>query len=115
MRRPLRVLQVGTLALMVATDVAHAQSLQPGGDVEDFRRLCKMAPQSLEGAACFWYIGGAADQLQGERLLCAGSATYSAMVQAFLNWTDKNPDKWDISRRVGVMAALVTTWPCRAP
>jgi len=45
-------------------------------------------------------------------LAICGSMTNAAMVQAFRNWAQKNPQEWTSPQFSGVMAALIETWPC---
>lgn len=49
--------------------------------------------------------------------LCTGlsvpSPSAAAMIQAFLNWAARHPEKWADHTLSGVETALVETWPCR--
>jgi hypothetical protein len=38
--------------------------------------------------------------------------TMGAVIQAFLNWADKHPEKWARPRIFGATAAMRETWPC---
>ncbi len=45
--------------------------------------------------------------------ICPTTAiTVGAARQVFINWAQKNPDKWTLLRYVGVVYALRETWPC---
>jgi hypothetical protein len=44
--------------------------------------------------------------------LCA-APSHGAMIQAFINWAEKNPQKWDMNKTAGVITALQETWPCK--
>ncbi len=37
----------------------------------------------------------------------------AAMLQAFLNWADKHPEKWSLDAGLGIIEALRSTWPCK--
>jgi hypothetical protein len=39
--------------------------------------------------------------------------SHGAMIQAFINWIEKNPQKWNTNKTAGVIMALQETWPCR--
>lgn len=38
--------------------------------------------------------------------------SYGAAVQAFMNWSDKNPDKWGWHSSLGMAAAIREAFPC---
>jgi hypothetical protein len=38
--------------------------------------------------------------------------TREQTLQAFKNWHDAHPEQWDMPGVVGVMLALLSTWPC---
>ena len=39
--------------------------------------------------------------------------TRGAMLQAFLIWAEKHPEKWSHYNGTGVLEALHETWPCK--
>jgi len=40
------------------------------------------------------------------------SPSKQALVKAFENWANANPQYWNEDEIIGVGAALATTWPC---
>ncbi|MBS0379007.1 MAG: hypothetical protein JSS29_11020 [Proteobacteria bacterium] len=45
---------------------------------------------------------------------CGNDVTHAAAKQAFLNWTEKHPEKWTQPNYLGVTTALSELWPCDA-
>ena len=91
--------------------------------VGDLLRFCKEEKGSPHKLICLGYISGIGDTMQvvGVEALSdktrdfamCGIARYNAMVQAFVNWAEKHPKRWEEPRRFGVMAALKELWPCK--
>jgi Rap1a immunity proteins len=61
-----------------------------------------------------------ADNMDVQVALTSSSVCYTdpiisprELVQVFLNWADKNPEKWTLPRVVGVTDALREQWPCK--
>jgi len=46
-------------------------------------------------------------------LALCGAPSHGAMIQAFINWAEKNPQQWATGKTAGVMLALQESWPCR--
>ena len=74
---------------------------------------------------CSGYVGGIGEMMHalGTQIpddpklrifgIC-GTMSHGAMVQAFVNWADKHPERWADVGVLGVMSALIETWPCPA-
>ena len=100
-----------------------------------FTSQCTKPVLDAEGTFCVAFISGVAEQmiatgvvfrqrraeggfLDGDDRLdmsflsACTKASFGAMVQAFINWAEKHPEKWSTSRQLGVMASLRETWPC---
>lgn len=111
--------------LLVATPLAPARAADGEGvlKVGDLLRFCKEEKGSPHKLVCLGYISGVGDAMQviavealsdqtRDFAIC-GIARYNAMVQAFVNWAEKHPERWEEPRRLGVMAALKELWPCK--
>jgi hypothetical protein len=117
-----------------ASAQAHGQDSQnPKGTVQGFYEFCTSKEWMLR-SVCEYFIMGVGDVMGAQGLgyrtapadvrvylqktsLCTGTDNYvpptGAMVQAFINWAQKHPEKWDYAGVVGVSFALSETWPCR--
>jgi hypothetical protein len=50
----------------------------------------------------------------GKYAMCIRSFTsYNQMIQAFINWAEANPTRWQDRGTYGVIHALRETWPCK--
>jgi hypothetical protein len=63
-------------------------------------------------AFCFGYIEGIGALMQTRQEVCSPILNGAAL-QAFINWAEKNPARWDWVASSGVSAALAETWPRR--
>jgi hypothetical protein len=75
---------------------------------------------------CLGYVAGIGDLMhafgaysqksQDENFIAfsiCGKPSYGAIVQAFVNWAEANPQRWSDDRLFGVAEALRATWPCQ--
>lgn len=70
---------------------------------------------SANASLCLGYISGMADGIAPDRLFCpGGTISYGAMMETFIGWAKSHPEKAEISRRTGVLVALVERWPCKS-
>jgi hypothetical protein len=111
-------------AVLIMTPLSAATALDPDQTVQGLYGMCKKPDASLPSAMCLGYISGVADtmQLLGvgapdhpdlARFAICEKPSYGAMVQAFINWTEKTPQEGDHNRIIGVMKALRENWPCK--
>jgi hypothetical protein len=71
---------------------------------------------------CIGYVAGIGDAMRlngqsgllDQMSICGEEGTYGAMVQAFMNWAQKHPERWGEHSSVGVITALRESWPCKA-
>jgi hypothetical protein len=111
------------LAFVVASWVVGGRLASADNDTQDVQALLRLCKAQETSAHCVGYISGIADIMMAvgrvlkngpERSflgLCS-SASYSAFVQAFVNWAEQHPERWYQSRSIGVMDALREKWPC---
>lgn len=105
---------------------ALAQTSTNADTVQFLYQACKAEPVSPLGRFCLGYSVGVGQMMvlngyQGHEMgLCPpptirGTFTPSggAMIQAFLNWAEKHPEKWAGPALVGFAVAMSTTWPCK--
>jgi len=107
---------LGVAAISVS---ANAKS----NNVEELYRKCKS--DGIEKTYCAGFLTGAAMRMyegaakkmdnpaDREFLLCGEDVTGGVIIQAFINWAEKHPEKWGEEMRVGVNAALHEMWPCK--
>ena len=106
------------------TSLLPANAADPKQDVQSLYNICKEGPTSPSYGLCVGYISGVADMLWFLHLnkqqhpedttpfeMC-DTPSYGAMVQAYVNWAEKNPKEWDKDRTFGVLAAIAANWPC---
>jgi hypothetical protein len=117
----MRIIVTCAFALMLSCCVA-AQAEER--DVQSLYKLCKDRDSPTYGL-CTGYISGIADMLlflhaynrehpeNANPFQLCDTPYYGTMVQAFVNWAEKNPQKWSDPRYAGVMKAIFETWPCR--
>lgn len=99
--------------------------------VQFLHGLCKAEQSSNDFVFCLAYISGIGDLMYSVNkakkiepncskpsnplfsffALCA-APSHGAMVQAFMNWAEKNPQEWGTNKTLGVIMALHETWPC---
>lgn len=94
--------------------------------VQNLYFSCKSPENSSRWALCYGYVAGIGNAMQfvgyeqNEHpdlnyiaLAICGNMSNAAMVQAFVNWAEKNPQHWQDHQVTGVVTALVGTWPCK--
>ena len=111
--------------LLLAMSLLPASAGNGDGFVKigDLLHSCKEGVGSPQKLICLGYISGIGDTMQvvavdalleqTKPLAMCGNARYSAMVQAFVNWAEKHPERWEEPRRLGVITALKELWPCK--
>jgi hypothetical protein len=103
--------------------LSHAYAAEH--DIQSLYNICKMPPTSPEFAICVGYISGVGDTLQFmsvdkhrdpdvQPFAICGTPSYGAMIQAFVNWTEKHPKEWTRDRITGAMLALGENWPYKS-
>ena len=96
--------------------------------------LCKLciSDAPIERFRCGEYLAGVSDALRfagtGTQLpqmpadarralaqmgICNADYTYGSLIQLFINWAQKNPQKWTEHRSFGALDALREQWPCK--
>jgi len=93
--------------------------------VQDYMSACKFREdgtvlQSVDTSYCAGVAVGISNTLKNLRELgliktpCLPDYfSPGQIVQAFLNWAKDNPKKWQFSGPVGIMSAILDTWPCK--
>jgi Rap1a immunity proteins len=116
------LLTIGFPLTTVATGAPTTPNLPPEFEqttVQAFFSVCNGG--DLGKIYCIGYVSGLMDSmvgLGGAKLgpknvrMCGQHVTYGAAVQAFMNWAQKNPEKWSHDRLEGVTSALSESWPC---
>lgn len=118
--------------LLLFPSLVVANGLKTTGDL---RLACKAFIQLVDAdhvdeeqvndaLICSAYVSGVTDVLYVTRsaglkwrftsCIPEGSSTYEA-AKIFVNWTDKNPEKWNEVRAFGLLEALHEAWRCRKP
>lgn len=115
----MRILFAFLFALLIVAHgsiSANAQSIK--GDVQEFLSWCRRDQSDEFYGYCLQYIARVSDwmwhveEMPMKAVGCPrGVASHDARVQAFINWAEKNPKRWNAPRRVGVRAAISETWP----
>jgi hypothetical protein len=92
-------------------------------DVQSLHQLCKKPIETQEFAVCMGFVSGVGETMGvlqfgirtfpdfGAFSIC-DAPPHGAMVQAFTDWAEKNPQEWKNPAILGVMTALRETWPC---
>ena len=132
------ILAIATLLPMLSTHAAthnnHNHNTRSVNNhvrsVQDLYQMCEMPITAPQHAVCLGYISAVGDLLKflganeflgvnerlhaeaGRHIGMCGSPTYGALVEAFVNWSRKNPRRWASHRLEGVMQALMEHWPC---
>jgi Rap1a immunity proteins len=105
-----------------------------GANVQEMYQNCLSKGDNVRQAICAGFVGGVAEQMEYNgailarmnktdellptRLImvtmsaCYGDVSYGALIQAFVNWAAKHPEKWSDTAQRGVMEAARETWPC---
>jgi hypothetical protein len=118
---PLGRVLAATVAIFCA---ATAHSEETKYNVQYLLTSCRSPPGSTNEYFCMAFIGGIGDvmrinatyRMPGTKIdlvsMC-GNPSHGAMIQAFKNWAETNPQEWAIPQSVGVITALRTAWPCQ--
>jgi hypothetical protein len=119
--------RITLLCIALLTDMPIATA-EENLNVQTLLRDCKQPEDSGYGIFCLGFISGIGGTMQAvgeaERRVNApsfrqlgicstGKISNGAMVQAFINWAEKNPQQWQKEQWAGVVVALRETWPCR--
>ena len=92
-------------------------------DVQSLHQLCKKPIETQEFAVCMGFVSGVGETMGvlqfgirtfpdfGAFSIC-DAPPHGAMVQAFTDWAEKNPQEWKNPAILGVMTAPRETWPC---
>ena len=100
-------------------------------NVQYLYEMCKDKRNSLSQGMCIGYVSGIASSMFWNSFIlkdltdekakleiglvsaCAKSfVSNAAMVPAFIKWAEDHPAEWGKDMQVGVMAAIINTWPC---
>ena len=116
-----RSAMIGAILFLVMQTSVSAQF-----NVQDLYLDCRAPERSPKWALCIAYISGVGNMMQlvGSTQLAhpnewyaplgiCGDPSNGAMMQAFINWAEKNPQEWSTPRIIGVPNALISTWPCQ--
>jgi hypothetical protein len=132
------MIQISVLAALAALLLCagSARADHGGLTIETLRHFCKAAPNSELSNICLAEIVSVGELMEvnsteisklppsevvgagwlRSTALCvapgASEPTTPAMVQAFLNWTDKHTALWDEPPIVGLVKSLAETWHC---
>jgi len=120
------------LAFVIGNDANAAGNLAKPGSVEKLYGACKSPDPNImfkcaayiQGFSTMMYIvrqasaeSGLApdkrDTLKAYGLCQQETVTVANMIQAFLNWTERNPNEWQESGELGVLDSLREAWPCK--
>ena len=119
---PYEIRLAGAIVFICAAVAIPAKAEE---NTQQLLQKCTAAP----GAGDRWYcygrvtavfemmgiVGIAAKQLDSMRpwQVCVDpTPSNGAVVQVFVNWANKHPEKWDLPDVVGIVAAMRGTWPC---
>jgi hypothetical protein len=131
----IKLLFASTATVAIVLGATPLRSAESKLNVQDLYRQCTKPALDAERTFCVAFISGIAEQMiatgfgfrqrraeggfldRDDRnivsfLSACTRASFGAMVQAFVNWAEKHPEKWSTSRQLGVMMALRETWPC---
>ena len=112
------------LAVLGVSTAARAEFKAPE-TVQEFLSACKGRDKYTEdqGLTYSYCTGVALGVMSTLQLLkksnqiqtpCIPRETSNGqIVQAFLNWAEKNPTEWQIHTVTGFMMAIYNTWPCK--
>lgn len=115
--------------LLLAPWFSWGQEKSSKRDVQELLGHCRAGLGKTEYIRCLYYVSGVVDMMGLNRIASnatdsqearialkllsfCGDPTYGAAVQAFINWAERNPDKWDYAQLMGVHSALSELWPC---
>jgi hypothetical protein len=83
-------------------------------DVQELYRWCKEPRSSPNHLYCLGYLGGVGDTLWMTGVCGGDFPSRDAMVQAFVNWAEKHPEKWGIHAGEGAILTFGEAWACPA-
>jgi|CXWL01.1.fsa_nt_gi hypothetical protein len=115
-------LVLACLLVSLSLSTATADQKDDTGKVGGLLKHCKEELGSPNRMHCIGYISAvwdvltvaSADDIQVDRAFAVcGRVKYGAMVQAFVNWAEKHPERWEKPRSLGVALALGGLWPCK--
>lgn len=112
-------------AMVLIIELSSTYAVAADHDVQHLYKMCKMPPTSPEFAICVGYISGVGDTLlfmgldkhrnpEVQPFAICGEPSYGAMVQAFVNWAEKNPKEWARGQIIGAMLSLNENWSCKS-
>jgi Rap1a immunity proteins len=124
------VLVCATLVFCItaAADAEDSKSL----NVQTLYQHCTQPVGTWAGGFCLGFVAGVGQQMiwsgfifkdaqshGGASAVLAQSSSCpkafvsnGAMVQAFVNWGQKHPEKWSMDAQMGAMEAVREVWPC---
>ena len=114
-----RTLIAAWVAIFLHGGQALAQERGPK-TVQDLLRSCKQ-----DGNDWFMYCAGMANGVIGTFIMVArtdgkGSVCFPSpgitngqIIQAFINWAEKNPTLWQWPGVSGMVLSTAKTWPCK--
>lgn len=129
-RRVLIRLGFATAAIILTIPASHGDDSSQ--KVQGLYEACKKPQASMEFGVCAGYVSGVGEMMLAQAMIfkkshaiekmpaldnsiiCGKTLTHGAMVQAFINWAEKNPQLWMDDQISGVMNALHDTWRCTA-
>jgi hypothetical protein len=119
------------LAFVIGNNANAADNVAKPGSVEKLYGVCKSpnidikvrCAAYIQGFGAMMYVVGKASAetglaLEKRKTLAAfgvcqqETVTVAEMIQAFLNWTERNPKEWQENGEIGVLASLREAWPC---
>jgi Rap1a immunity proteins len=115
-----------TLACAVAVTVALGAT-GAGAETRDDRiqtlyTYCKDETAESTLGYCLSYLNGSWEYLNVLSAfpgavraagICAPPASMMQLQRVFLNWAERNPQRWSENRAFGVQAAFSEAWPCK--
>jgi hypothetical protein len=116
-------------AIAIAPPSAKSDDKQV--DVQQLLTDCKEPQNSWAGGFCLGYVAGVAHQviwrsstitemknIDDANYIAVTSAcpkevfSNGALVQVFVNWAIKHPERWSVPAETGVMDAIAGFWRC---
>ena len=112
-------------AVLIVLGPALAVATPNDYDIQTLYRWCKSPEGTPNWNLCVGYIAGVADVLtflavqkklhpeDNNPIQLCGAPSYGALMQAFVNWAEKNPRDWSNNRITGVLRSIAENWPCQ--